>query len=215
MSHTRHSFDEQLDDLNRRLLLFGSFVEGMLDKATRALISQDVALAREVVASDDTADTMDLEIEQMCVRLLALQQPLAGDLRLVASVMKVIADVERIGDYSKDIAKVAIDLADSNYFKPLVDIPLMADRVRHMLRLALQALVERNLDIVNEVLTLDSGVDELWKQVRRDVERIMQERPEIVHQAVSLLLVARYLERIGDHIENIGERVRYTQTGEQ
>lgn len=214
MTHIRHSFDEQLDDLNRRLLLFGSFVEAMLDKAMRALITQDVALAREVVASDDTADDMDLEIEQMCVRLIALQQPMAGDLRLIASVMKVIADVERIGDYSKDIAKAAIDLANAEYFKPLVDIPLMGDRVRHMLRLALQALVERNLDIVTEVLTLDDGVDVLWKQVRKDVEKIIQERPEVVHQAVSLLLVARYLERIGDHIENIGERVRYTETGQ-
>lgn len=214
MTHTRHAFDEQLEDLNRRLLLFGSFVEAMLDKAMRALITQDVALAREVVASDDTADDMDLEIEQMCVRLIALQQPMAGDLRLIASVMKVIADVERIGDYSKDIAKAAIDLANAEYFKPLVDIPLMGDRVRRMLRLALQALVERNLDIVTEVLSLDDGVDVLWKQVRKDVEKIMQERPEVVHQAVSLLLVARYLERIGDHIENIGERVRYTETGQ-
>ncbi|MEI6502640.1 MAG: phosphate signaling complex protein PhoU [Armatimonadota bacterium] len=213
MTHTRHAFDEQLQDLNRRLLLFGSFVEAMLDKAMRALITQDATLAREVVASDDVADDMDLEIEQMCVRLLALQQPMAGDLRFIASVMKVIADIERIGDYSKDIAKAAISLANDEYFKPLVDIPLMGDRVRHMLRLALQALVTHNLDIVEEVLSLDSGVDVLWKQVRKDVEKIIQERPEVVHQAISLIMVARYLERIGDHIENIGERVRYTETG--
>jgi len=213
MTHTRHAFDEQLEDLNRRLLLFGSFVEAMLDKAMRALITQDATLAREVVASDDVADDMDLEIEQMCVRLLALQQPMAGDLRFIASVMKVIADIERIGDYSKDIAKAAISLANDEYFKPLVDIPLMGDRVRHMLRLALQALVTHNLDIVEEVLSLDSGVDVLWKQVRKDVEKIIQERPEVVHQAISLIMVARYLERIGDHIENIGERVRYTETG--
>jgi phosphate transport system protein len=214
MTHTRHAFDEQLEDLNHRLLLFGSFVGAMLDKAMRALITQDVGLAREVVASDDTADDMDLEIEQMCVRLLALQQPMAGDLRLIASVMKVIADVERIGDYSKDIAKAAIDLAGTDYVKPLEDIPLMGERVGHMLHLALQALVERNLDTINEVLTLDEGVDVLWKQVRKDVEKLIQERPEVVHQAISLLLVARYLERIGDHIENIGERVRYTETGQ-
>jgi phosphate transport system protein len=213
MSSTRAAFDQQLAALNRRLLSFGSFVDLMLEKALRSLITQDVTLAREVVAADDTADDMDIEIEQMCVQLLALQQPMAGDLRFIASVMKVIADVERIGDYSKDIAKVTIDLAGREYFKPLVDIPLMGERVRHMLHLALQALVHHNMDIVNEVLTLDKGVDELWRSVRQDVEDIVQQQPEIVHQAVSLLLVARYLERIGDHIENIGERVRYTETG--
>lgn len=214
MSHTRSGFDQQLEDLNDRLTMFGSFVEAMLDKAMRALIGQDVALAREVVSSDDTADEMDMQIEHLCVQLIALHQPMAGDLRLIASVMKVIADVERIGDYSKDIAKVAIDLAETEYIKPLIDIPLMGDRVRHMLRLALQALVKRDLALVNEVLGLDDGVDELWKKVRLDIEEVIRQRPEDVHQALSLLLVARYLERIGDHIENIGERVRYTETGE-
>jgi phosphate transport system protein len=209
----RQTYDEQLRQLEARLLQFGTFVQAMLDKAMRALVHHDVNLAREVVADDDTSDDMDLEIEHLCMHLIAQQQPVGADLRAIGSTLKVIADVERIGDYSKDIAKIAIALADTEYFKPLVDIPRMADMVREMLHLALEALVNRDLDLVQRVMVADKGVDQLWRSLRQELETIMQARPELVPQAVSLLLVARYLERIGDHTENIVERVAYVQTG--
>jgi phosphate transport system protein len=213
MRRTRQAFDEQLQELEGRLVEMGRFVESMLEKAVGALSEQDVELAREVIAADDTADAMDLAIEQHCMRLLALQQPMSRDLRTIGTVMKVIADVERIGDYSVDIAKTAIKLADEKYFRPLDDIPRMTEMVRHMLREALEALVAHDLERVARVIDCDDAVDKLWYKVLEDVERVMQERPEVVPQAVALVLVARYLERIADHTVNIAERVAYMETG--
>ncbi len=213
MRRTRQAFDEQLAQLEQRLLSMGEFVEAMLEKSARALKSQDVKLAQEVIVADDTADDMDIAIEQQCMRLLALQQPMARDLRMIGTVMKVIGDVERIGDHSVDIARSAIKLAGAEYFKPLVDIPRMAELVRTMLRRALEALVARNLEIVFQVVELDDEVDHLWDSLREELEEIMQRRPEVVTQAVALLLVAHWLERIADHCVNIAERVAYMETG--
>ncbi|MCE5237960.1 phosphate signaling complex protein PhoU [bacterium] len=210
---TRQSFDEELHQLEQRLLQFGSYVEGMLEQATRALVGQDLNLARQVVAADDRADEMDLEIEHTCMRLLALQQPMARDLRMIGTVMKIIVDVERIGDYSVDIAKAALSLADTAYFKPLVDLPRMSELVRGLLRCALEALVKRDLDLARECGEMDNAVDAMWKSLRAELEGIMQQHPEVVPQAVALILVTRYLERIADHAVNVAERVTYIETG--
>ena len=213
MRRTRQAFDEQLEVLEKRLLEMGRFVEAMLEKAVRSLADQDGKLAREVIAEDDTADAMDLDIEQQCMRLLALQQPMSRDLRTIGTVMKVIADVERIGDYSVDIAKTAIKLADTEYFRPLVDIQKMTEIVRAMLRQALQALVHHDLDLVAQVIDTDDAVDKLWYKVLEQIENLMQEHPDFVRQGTALLLVARYLERVADHTVNIAERVAYMETG--
>ncbi len=213
MRRIRQSFDEQLAQLDQDLLKMGAFVAEMLANAMQALVEHDVSLAREVIAADDVADEMDLGIEQQCMRLLALQQPMAQDLRTIGTVMKVIADVERIGDYSVDIARTAITLAETEYFKPLVDIPKMADMVREMLSEALQALVNRDLDLVSQVVAEDDAIDKMWYGLLDEIQEIMQQRPEVITQAVPLLLVARYLERIADHIVNVAERVSYMETG--
>ena len=213
MRRTRQAFDEQLQGLERRLVEMGKFVAGMLDRAVRALKDHDVELAREVINADDTADQMDLEIEQDCMRLLALQQPMSRDLRTIGTVIKVIADVERVGDYSVDIAKTAITLAGTEYFKPLEDIPQMADLVRKMMRLSLEALVEGDLELVHQVVALDDQVDRLWYKLHDQLKERMQEQPELVPQAIALLLVARYLERTADHTVNVAERVAYRETG--
>jgi phosphate transport system protein len=213
MRRTRQAFEEQLEQLERHLLEMGTFVATMLEKAGRALCEHDVNLARETIAADDTADEMDLQIEQECMRLLALQQPMSRDLRTIGTVMKVIADVERVGDYSVDIARTAIDLAETEYYKPLEDIPRMVEIVRGMLRQALEALVARDLELVRQVIEKDDEVDRLWYRLRGQLEQAMRERPEIVQQAVALLLVARYLERVADHVVNIAERVAYMETG--
>lgn len=213
MLRTRQAFDEELNQLQQRLVQFAAFVEAMLERAVRALTQQDVNLAREVIAADDMADQMDLEIEQLCMRLLALQQPMSLDLRIIGTAMKVIADIERVGDYSVDIAKAAIALSQTSYFKPLVDIPQMSDIVRQMLRMALEALVQRDVQIAREVALRDKDVDRVWQTLKGELEEVMAQRPEVVPQAVTLLLVARYLERIADHIVNIVERVAYIETG--
>ncbi len=214
MLRTRHAFEEELAGLKQDLLKMGAFVEGMLDRAMRALSAHDVNLARQVILDDDLTDALDIEIEQHCMRLLALQQPMSRDLRTIGTVMKVIADVERIGDYCVDIARAALTLSRTEYFKPLVDIPRMAQIVADMLRTALQALVHEDLPRVDQVAAQDDEVDDLWKTLLQELTDLMAQRAEIVSQAVQLLLVARYLERIADHVVNIAERAAYMITGE-
>jgi phosphate transport system protein len=214
MQRTRHAFDEELTGLKQELVKMGAFVESMLDRSVRALEKHDVNLAKQVIADDDVADDLDLQIEQHCMRLLALQQPMSRDLRTIGTVMKVIADVERVGDYCVDIARAALTLAGTDYFKPLVDIPRMAGVVADMLRMALQALVHEDLDLVQEVVNRDDEVDGMWYALLEELSLLMEQRPEVVRQAVQLLLVARYLERIADHVVNVAERVAYMVTGE-
>jgi phosphate transport system protein len=213
MRRTRQSFDEQLQRLEKRLLLMGERTEEMLARAVQALAQHDVPLAHQVIEADDRVDALDLGIEQDCMRLLALQQPMSRDLRTIGTVMKVISDVERIGDYSVDIARTAIKLADTEYFRPLVDIPKMGELVRTMLRQALESLVKRDLELVARVVEWDDQVDRMWYRLSEQVAQLMQQHPQLVPQLVALLLVARYLERIADHVVNIAERVAYMETG--
>ena len=210
---TRRSFAEQLDGLKQELVKMAAFVESMLDRSVRALADQDVKLAEQVIADDDVADEMDLAIEQQCMHLLALQQPMARDLRTIGTVLKVISDVERMGDYCVDIARAALTLADRPMYTELVDIPRMCRLVADMLRKALQALVREDLTLVQEVIDQDDAVDQIWYAVRDEIIAVMQTRPEVVPQAVHLLMVARYLERIADHTVNVVERVHYMTTG--
>ncbi|HEY3397287.1 MAG TPA: phosphate signaling complex protein PhoU [Armatimonadota bacterium] len=213
MLRTRHAFDEELTGLKQELVKMGAFVESMLDRSVRALEQHDVNMAQQVIADDDVVDDLDLAIEQHCMRLLALQQPMSRDLRTVGTVMKVIADVERVGDYCVDIAKVALSMADIPYFKELVDIPRMGVVVGDMLRGALQALVHEDLERVRQVVEQDDEVDRLWYGLLEELITIMEQRPDTVRQAVQLVLVARYLERIADHVVNVVERVAYMATG--
>lgn len=213
MLRTRQAFEEELDQLRQRLVNMGAFVEAMLDRSVLALAEQDIELARRVIADDDVADDMDLDLEQRCTRLLALQQPMSRDLRMIGTVLKVTADVERVGDYSVDIARAAINLSHTTFFKELVDIPRMAQVVKTMLREALQALVKEDLALAQHVADEDDQVDRMWYALLEEIIQVMESRPEVVRQAVHLLLVARYLERIADHIVNIAERVAYMATG--
>ncbi len=213
MRRTRQAFDEQLQQLEQRLLDMGKFVRQMLEKAVRALAEQDLELAAEVIREDDIADEMDIEIEQECMRLLALQQPMSRDLRMIGTAMKVIADLERIGDYSVDIARTVRTLAGQPYFKPLEDIPRMCRLTCAMVDNALSAFVERDIELAHRVCAEDTKIDELWRSLRDELMRHMRREPGVVTQATHFLLVARYLERIADHATNVAERVVYMETG--
>ena len=210
---TRTHFEEELKSLRHLLLNMGSQVDQMVAQAVDALIDQDAALAEKVMASDDLVDDMDIQIESGCMRLIALQQPIAYDLRLIGTMLKVITDIERIGDHAVDIAKVARKLSRDSFYKPLVDLPRMAFRVRQMLRDALAAFVNHDLELVETVSASDDEVDDLFHQIRSELHIAMQSEPSLVVQASYLLFVAHYLERIADHSVNIAERVHYVETG--
>lgn len=214
MSTTRRAFDIQLRALEQDLLRLGSHVEGMLDQAVRALLERDVALAEGVIAADDTADTLDLSLETQCMRLLALQQPMAKDLRTIGTVLKAITDLERIGDYSVDIARITLRLKDHPGPLPRVDLAGMSDAVKVMHRHVLRAFVDRDLEAVMRICKEeDDEVDHAYHRLFDELLDLMRRDPSQVVPAAYFILAARSLERIADHVTNVAERIQYMETG--
>lgn len=210
----RIAFSEEISALEQDLLKMGSVVQEMLHKSIEALATRNPALADEAIAMDDIVDDYNLTIENGCLKLLALQQPMARDLRTIAGAMKIITDIERMGDYVVDIAKTAKILADKPLFKPLVDIPRMANLVKQMLREALEAFVTRDLNLIQRMIEDDDEIDHLNNSLHEELISFMEKDPSVVRQAILLLLITRYLERFADHVTNVGERVYYMETGE-
>lgn len=191
----------------------GSTADRVVELAIRALRDHDLLLAEMVIAGDDTIDEMDLEIEQACIRLIALQQPMARDLRLIGTALKITTDIERIGDHAVDIAKVARKLARDSAFAPPDKLFELADHVRTMLDQAIAAFGKHDLDMVHKVVLDDDRADDMFHEIRDDLHLTMKKDPAAVVQASYLLFVAHYLERIADHAVNIAERVSYVETG--
>ncbi len=210
---TRSRYRESLQQLRELVLEMATFVETMLAKAMQALAERDEALADEVRRSDDVADDLDFHIEELGTRLLALQQPMARDLREIASALKIATDLERVGDYARDIAKIARRFRDQPYYWPLEDIPVMGERARALVHAATRAFLDQNAELAREVIRQDEELDAMWKKLRDQLISHMQDDPQYVYQATYLLFVARYLERIGDHTTNVAERVVYIETG--
>lgn len=210
----RRGFEEQLDELQKDMLRLGRFVEEALGKSLDALVSQDLPLSKQVVADDDFADDMNYGLQTRAMQLLALQQPMARDLRVIGSAMRIVIDLERIGDHAVDIARIARSLAGQTWFKPLVDIPRLGDMARKMVSDALQAFVTHDMELAVRVAGDDDAVDELCDRLQRELIDKMREDPTLVEQATKLLLVARVLERTADHATNIVEQIYYVETGE-
>jgi phosphate transport system protein len=210
----RQQFDRQLRDLQLDVLRMGAYVVEMLDLAMQALSRQDVRLANHVVDMDDAADQLDLEIEQTCMRLLALQQPMSRDLRIVGTALKIITDLERIGDFSVDIAKTARRMAREAYFKPLVHIPELGECVKALVREALEAYVDRDLERVRRAVAMDDEVDRRYDEIFTELMAHVARDPSVYRQAVWFTHIIHFLERIADHAVNVAERVYYMETGE-
>ncbi|HHY93027.1 MAG TPA: phosphate signaling complex protein PhoU, partial [Firmicutes bacterium] len=164
---------------------------------------------------DDLIDTMELDIENRCLRLLALQQPMASDLRVIGTALKIVTDLERMADHASDIAKVTIRLQGQPLIKPLVDIPRMATIARQMTRQSLDAFVQRDVNMALAMIESDHEVDHLYSQIFRELLTYMMEDPRTIQQATYLLFVGMYLERIADHATNLGEWIIYMVTGEK
>ena len=193
----------------------GALVEDQIRRAVKSLTERNLTLAHMVIADDDRVDAMEIDIERRCLTLLALQQPLAGDLRIVSTILKIITDLERMADHAADIAEVTVRLGQEPLVKPLVDIPEMARLSSSMVRLALNAYIHRSLEEAVTMIRLDDDVDHLYSRIFDDLQGLMQNRPETVPQAIHLLFVANYIERVADHATNLGEWVIYMVTGER
>ncbi len=204
----RH-FEQELEVLKEQLLLMGGRAEAIVLRAVESLARLDERLAREVVADDGAVDRMEIDIEERCVRLLALQQPMARDLRFITAALKINNDLERVGDHAVNIAESALRLAGQPLVKPLVDIPRMAELASGMLHDALDTFVRHDTETARRLCAADDSVDQLKDRVTRDLVEIMTKDPATVGRAVELLLVARNLERVADLATNIAEEVVY------
>jgi phosphate transport system protein len=211
----RGGFNRELAQLQGEILKMGTLVEELIYKATKSMLNKDYQLAEEVIATDDVVDDMALEIEQKCLSLIALQQPMAKDLRVIGAALRLIIDLERIADHAESLAKVTIRLKDQEYIKPLIDIPRMGDLTREMLNKSLKSYVEEDTALSWSLMENEKIIDALYKQIFRELLAFMMEDPRTIGQATELLLAAGHLERIADHTTNVAEMVIYLVDGKR
>ncbi len=210
----RVNFDKQLEALNNEMIQMGSLIEQAIEAAVTALVNQDVEKAREIIAFDDEINNQEAIIERLCMQLLLQQQPIARDLRVVSSALKMITDMERIGDHAADISEITIMLANNKYIKKLEHIQQMAKETTIMVVNSVDAFVNKDDTLARKVIEQDDIVDELFVTIKRDLLAMINENIENGEQAMDLLMVAKYFERIGDHAVNIAEWVIFSITGE-
>jgi phosphate transport system protein len=203
----RHHFDSDLQTLKNRLLNMGALVEERVHLAIRALMERNPEGAEEIVRGDAEVNDLQIEIDDRCLKLLALQQPMASDLRLITAAMKINADLERIGDQAVNVAENAVKMLCAPPLKPILDLPRMAEMAESMTRDALDAFVERDVALARAVLARDDEVDQLKDTIFRVLLTHMMADPGTIERALSLILVSRNLERIADHATNIAEDV--------
>ncbi len=212
---TRENYKRELQSIQGEILKMGSLVEKQIHQAVRYLSNQDLVGAQSVLDNDDIVDQMQIDIEEHCMSMIALQQPVASDLRTIVAILKITTDVERIGDHACNIAELTLRIGEEQLIKPLNDIPRMARKTEAMVRDSLTAFVKRDLVLAEKVRQADEPVDEMYSLLFDELIGLILQGSEgrRAGQAINLLFAARYLERIADHATNVAERVMYMVTG--
>ena len=210
----RTNFDKELDLLNKELIKMGSLVEDRIKGSVKALINRDENLAKNIIEGDMEVDNMERDIESKCLKLILRQQPVARDLRLISSILKMITDLERIGDHAQDISEISLLISREKYIKELTHIPQMAEATIYMVKKSIDAFVNHDMDLAYEVIKFDDKVDHLFDIIKDELILLIREDVNNGEQAINFLMIAKYFERIGDHAENIAEWVVYSITGE-
>ena len=206
----RRRFDEQLEQLNQEMLQMGTMVENSIQKAIEALLRQDTTLAQSVMEFDSQVDQKQKEIESICFTLLMQQQPVASDLRVISAALKMVTDMERIGDHAADISEMTLHLAHEPYIKNLEHISKMASETMWMLIQSIEAYVEKDVKKATDVIAHDDIVDELFAQTKQELIELIHKDKNNGEEATDLLMVAKYFERIGDHATNLAEWVIFS-----
>jgi phosphate transport system protein len=206
-------FDEELKNLKERLLRMAGLVEESIELAIEALKDQKEEPARQVMCHETEINALDVEVDEACLRLMALRQPMAGDLRFITSAMKITSELERMGDLAVNVAEQALILARLPLLKPLIDIPRMARLAQAMVRDSINAFINRDEALARSVCERDDEVDNLDEQIFRELLTYMMEDPASITRAVALILVSRNIERMADHATNVGEDVIYLAKG--
>jgi phosphate transport system protein len=209
----RKQFDEQLKNLNAKLVEMSKAVEQAIANTNTALTTRNTELAKQIIANDDEIDHMEKEIESLCLKLIIQQQPVASDLRLVSAVLKILTDVERIGDHASDISEIICMINGKEYIKKLDDIPQMAELTQQMVHKSIVSFVNKDIDLAREVIAADDKVDDLFVSVKDELITLINNNQEHGDQAIDLIMIAKYFERIGDHAVNIAEWVIFSLTG--
>ena len=209
----RNRFDEQLGQLNNHLLEMGALIERSIENATQAMVDRDVEKAKSAIAADEEINQKERDIESLCFKLLLQQQPVAKDLRLISSALKMITDMERIGDQAADIAGIVSYIASEPEIKGLAHLSQMGQNAIIMVRGSLDAYVRRDLDLARTIMGMDDAIDVLFDIVKDELIAHIRSDASSGSQAIDLLMIAKYYERIGDHAQNIAEWVEYALTG--
>ncbi|WP_326907445.1 phosphate signaling complex protein PhoU [Sedimentibacter sp. MB31-C6] len=210
----RNRFDKELESLNLELIKMGGLIELSIETSSKAFINQDLIMAKKVNELEIEIDEMEKTIESHCLRLLLQQHPVASDLRVISTALKMITDMERIGDNAEDIAEITKYLVGQTFIKEIVHIPQMAEATIQMVKNSIDAFVNRDKQLAEEVCLSDDIVDNLFHIVKDELIEMIQKDKKNGEQAVDLLMIAKYFERIGDHAENIAEWVIFSITGE-
>lgn len=209
----RDNYDKQLKKLNGAMIEMGAMIERVIEMAITALTTQNIELAKKVIASDDEIDQQEKEIENLCMKLLLTQQPVASDMRQISSALKMVTDMERIGDHAADISELTLSMAGTPYIKNLEHIQTMAKETMVMLVESIEAYVDLDLSKAKHVILHDDIVDNLFATVKQELIKLICINVANGEQAADLLMVAKYLERVGDHATNIAEWVIFYITG--
>ena len=210
----RSRFDHDLEKLNSELIEMGNLIESSIEAAVTALKTKNVQLANRVVEGDKEVNAMEREIEDLCLKLILQQQPVARDLRMISAALKMITDMERIGDQASDISEITIRLSNEKYLKELFHLPHMADATIKMVRDSIDAFVKRDISLAESVIKYDDVVDNLFDVVKTELIGYIRNSTDSSEQAIDFMMIAKYFERIGDHAQNIAEWVYYAIKGD-
>ena len=206
-------FHDELDALNTHLLEMGSMIEYAIETGVQAMEQRNAELARTIVSYDREIDQKEREIESQCLKLLLRQHPVARDLRFISAALKMVTDMERVGDQAADISEIVSYIAQEGYIKQLEHIPKMAEKAVHMVKRAVDAFINRDLDLARAVIDMDDEVDGLFDVIKHELIELIHQNSDMGAQALDLLMIAKYFERIGDHAVNIAEWVEFAITG--
>jgi len=212
--HTSREYERELHQIKEGLLYLGALTERAIAQGVTALLEKDSAVAEKVICEDDRIDALDVELEEKCVRLLALRQPAARDLRFITTAIKINGHLERIGDMAANIAEKVIILNEIPQIKPYIDLPRMAEIARGMIKDSLDAMVREDIDLANRVRAEDAVIDQLNEQIFRELLTFMMEDPRKIQPSLYIMQISKNLERIADHAEGIADMVIYMITGQ-
>lgn len=212
-THIVKQFEEELGRIKDMVIRLGGIVEGQIAGAIKALTERDSQLAEKIIERDHVINGLEVEIDELCLKVLATRQPAASDLRLITTAMKIITDLERVGDEAVNISERAVELNREPVLKAFADLPRMAEASQKMLKESLDAFVRKDVKLASKVLADDDFVDDLNKHIFRELLTLMNEEPQTISGAMKVLFIAKYLERIGDHATNIAELVIFMVKG--